>query len=387
MNGRIYDPLVGRMMSADPIVPDALNPQAWNRYSYVGNDPLTFTDPSGHSWLSSFFRGVTNFFKAVLANPIVKAIAQIVLTVVLTPVGATIAVAAMAAAASSAIVTGLSGGNLGQMLKAGAIAGAMAFASFGVGEATAHTQAFGTTEYFTNVAGHAGVGCVSSVASGGNCGEGALSGAVGAAAGPLVQKTFPNARTDTGEYFGGLALTSAAGGLASVAGGGKFENGAITAAFGYMYNACGGRNGCLKAGLATGAAVGAYSGLAVTAGTGGLGAPVGFAIAGIDTLIGGAIGAISDIIGDAWTRGVYNNESPEVIVVDSKGNAIPLGPGETVEGSPDGRWIQVKDSNGKQTGTRIDGGHQSHSDPRAQQPHGHVKGLTNPDGTPWLSIR
>jgi RHS repeat-associated protein len=45
LNGRIYAPLLGRMTSADPTVPDALNAQAWNRYSYVGNDPLTFTDP------------------------------------------------------------------------------------------------------------------------------------------------------------------------------------------------------------------------------------------------------------------------------------------------------------------------------------------------------
>jgi RHS repeat-associated protein len=35
LNGRMYDPLVGRMMSADPFMPDPLNGQAWNRYAYV----------------------------------------------------------------------------------------------------------------------------------------------------------------------------------------------------------------------------------------------------------------------------------------------------------------------------------------------------------------
>jgi RHS repeat-associated protein len=45
LNGRVYDPLVGRMMSADPTVPNPLNGQAWNRYSYVGNNPLAFTAP------------------------------------------------------------------------------------------------------------------------------------------------------------------------------------------------------------------------------------------------------------------------------------------------------------------------------------------------------
>ena len=65
LNGRVYDSLIGRMMSADPTVPDALNPQAWNRYSYVGNDPLTFTDPTGYSWLSSFFSSIGNFFRSI----------------------------------------------------------------------------------------------------------------------------------------------------------------------------------------------------------------------------------------------------------------------------------------------------------------------------------
>jgi len=79
-----------------------------------------------------------------------------------------------------------------------------------------------------------------------------------------------------------------------------------------------------------------------------------------------------------------------VIVVDPKGNAIPVGAGEQIQGSPDGEAIQVKDSQGKQTGTRIDKGHPAsskHQDPRSQQPHAHRPGVTNPDGTPWLPIK
>jgi hypothetical protein len=59
------------------------NPQAFNRYSYVGNDPLTFTDPSGFSWLSSFFNDVSTFFRAVFANPLVRAVARIAIAAVL----------------------------------------------------------------------------------------------------------------------------------------------------------------------------------------------------------------------------------------------------------------------------------------------------------------
>lgn len=47
MNGRLYDPLIGRMLSPDNYVDDATNTQSYNRYSYVANNPLKYTDPSG----------------------------------------------------------------------------------------------------------------------------------------------------------------------------------------------------------------------------------------------------------------------------------------------------------------------------------------------------
>ncbi|MGB5740596.1 MAG: RHS repeat-associated core domain-containing protein [Woeseia sp.] len=47
MNGRVADALTGRFMSADPFIPNAGNTQSFNRYSYVRNNPLTRTDPSG----------------------------------------------------------------------------------------------------------------------------------------------------------------------------------------------------------------------------------------------------------------------------------------------------------------------------------------------------
>lgn len=48
MNGRVYDPILGRFMSADPFVQFAFNSQSYNRYSYVLNNPLGATDPSGY---------------------------------------------------------------------------------------------------------------------------------------------------------------------------------------------------------------------------------------------------------------------------------------------------------------------------------------------------
>ena len=48
MNARLYDPRIGRFISPDPIIPNIYNPQALNRYSYVYNNPLSYTDPTGH---------------------------------------------------------------------------------------------------------------------------------------------------------------------------------------------------------------------------------------------------------------------------------------------------------------------------------------------------
>ena len=47
MNGRIYDPLLGRFLSADIVVQFPSGLQSYNRYSYVMNNPLSFVDPSG----------------------------------------------------------------------------------------------------------------------------------------------------------------------------------------------------------------------------------------------------------------------------------------------------------------------------------------------------
>ncbi len=47
--GRFYEPALGRWTQPDAIVPEPGNPQALNRYSYVYNNPVRHTDPSGHA--------------------------------------------------------------------------------------------------------------------------------------------------------------------------------------------------------------------------------------------------------------------------------------------------------------------------------------------------
>jgi RHS repeat-associated protein len=50
MNGRVYDPVLGRFLSPDPNVQDLSDTQSYNRYSYVLNNPLRYTDPTGFFW-------------------------------------------------------------------------------------------------------------------------------------------------------------------------------------------------------------------------------------------------------------------------------------------------------------------------------------------------
>lgn len=47
-NARWYDPSLGRFIQADSMVPNPGNPMDWDRYAYVRNNPVNYTDPSGH---------------------------------------------------------------------------------------------------------------------------------------------------------------------------------------------------------------------------------------------------------------------------------------------------------------------------------------------------
>ena len=53
---RWYSPVLGRFLSPDPIVPAPGNPQAFNRYSYVYNNPLVYRDPSGYAVVKGYYR-------------------------------------------------------------------------------------------------------------------------------------------------------------------------------------------------------------------------------------------------------------------------------------------------------------------------------------------
>ena len=58
---RHYDPQIGRFITADSIVPDAGNAQAFNRYSYVYNNPINYTDPTGHWGIKDIIDAAEDF--------------------------------------------------------------------------------------------------------------------------------------------------------------------------------------------------------------------------------------------------------------------------------------------------------------------------------------
>ena len=233
MNGRLYDPVLGRFVSADPVIQAPYDGQSYNRYAYVLNNPLAFTDPTGFSWWTKWRKTVFAIAAAVvapyLAEVIMVAYAEAAGSTLFVELGPGLSVtglntagSAVAAAAGGFAAGGISGGNLQS-----AVQGAL-FASlnFGIGEVTGHgALAFGSSEYAANAGMHAVVGCAQQAAAGGSCRAGALSAGFSALAGPM-----PGAN--------GLAQRVIIGAIASRIAGDKAQNGALTAAFDYLFNEC-----------------------------------------------------------------------------------------------------------------------------------------------------
>jgi len=76
MNGRIFDPILGRFMTPDPFVQAPQNLQSYNRYSYGFNNPLSGVDPSGYGFFDDLFDAADAIIEGALQNP-VKTIATI----------------------------------------------------------------------------------------------------------------------------------------------------------------------------------------------------------------------------------------------------------------------------------------------------------------------
>jgi RHS repeat-associated protein len=361
MNGRVYDPLIGRFGTPDPMTESPFSTQGWNRYTYVGNSPLNFTDPSGYCFMGCAWQAP---FKAAgkLLNkfPILGQIVQIAATAICT---ATMGCSPLAVAAlSSAVVTGLRGGGLGQALKAGMFAAVNAAYFNMIGDVTlgpGHPLPdLLSGRHLLNMAGHALVGCMSSVASGGKCGPGAAAGAAGSFSGPLLQKLGLGAN---------VVAHSVVGGVASVAGGGKFGNGATTAAFGYLFNT-------LRGGV-NGARIGGGMSAALSWETGPF-AP--FIIAG-GTLLGAIIGdwiTGPDVVLNENNEGADSEVPSNVGPGPNAGESVPAGPSSRPTKEQQDKINEIGNRDGCHTCGTTDPGTKSgnwigdHQDPTKLNPEG-----------------
>jgi len=212
MNGRIYDPTLGRFMQADPIIQAPNDSQSYNRYSYVRNNPLSLTDPSGYSWWTKF--------RDKWLKPIVAIVVSIYLPGAisfLTGITNTVALGA---------ITGFVAGGISTGTLKGALVGAFSGAIFG----QLHNMAPGAGKVIS----HGIAGGVSSVLNGGKFGHGFLSAGFTQALGN-VKGLFKNAPSGW-DRVGNAIKAAVIGGASSAITGGKFASGAVTGAFSRLLN-------------------------------------------------------------------------------------------------------------------------------------------------------
>jgi RHS repeat-associated protein len=152
MNGRVYDPVIGRFMSADPFVQSMYDTQAYNRYAYVSNNPLLYTDPSGYIKWKKIFKAIAAIAIGVFA-PQIFATYGFSVAAISAPVAQGIN-----AVAAGALSGAVSTGSLKGALQGALTAGLFNWAG-GVGDVADPSR------YMA----HAVAGCVSSAASGNNC--------------------------------------------------------------------------------------------------------------------------------------------------------------------------------------------------------------------------
>lgn len=200
MNGRIYNQKLGRFLQADPVVQDPMNSQSLNRYSYVWNNPLNATDPSG-------------FFVSLLVGAILTFVPEI-----------TIGIAAAWMGAAAFAETLIAGGNFFDALVSGLSGAAFTW----LGAKFAGTFGFNWKSVGT-VAIFGALGGVTSVLQGGKFGHGFRSAGIST----IVSGTAGRISNSIERRIGKLIVSTVAGGTASELTGGKFANGAVYASFSY----------------------------------------------------------------------------------------------------------------------------------------------------------
>ncbi|PAJ71963.1 hypothetical protein CJF42_23815 [Pseudoalteromonas sp. NBT06-2] len=218
MNGRIYDPTLGRFLQADPHIQAPKNSQSYNRYSYVLNNPMSMTDPSGY-FFNKLFKGLN------------KALGKFAPFVA---IAITIMTGGAGAPLWQAMAGGFFAGGIATGSLKGALVGAFAAGMFnqigthfqGVSKAAGGVLSSGMK--FAKVMAHGMAGGISSVLNGGKFGHGFASAGVSQAMGGTIDGISTK--------VGRIVASAVVGGTVSEITGGKFANGAVTGAFSRAFN-------------------------------------------------------------------------------------------------------------------------------------------------------
>ena len=202
MNGRIYDADLGRFLQADPLIQAPDNAQSWNAYTYVFNNPLRYTDPTGmlgqeeRMWAAAI---------VALAAAVWTGGASMGWWAAGMTTTQMVAIAAVAGFASGAIATkSWQGGLMGAFT---------AVATAGLGGPGGGFEAWAVQTFAGGVVGSL---------QGGDFGHAFVSAGVTAAFAPAVGRISNDA--------GRIAVNALVGGTISKLTGGKFANGAVSGA-------------------------------------------------------------------------------------------------------------------------------------------------------------
>lgn len=260
MNGRLYDAALGRFCSADPLIQEGENSQNYNRYTYVLNNPLSHTDPSGFSFWKKFWQIVVLIVIVIIVIVYVAytgdwlGAMQFLKTAytwwrsagILTK----IAIGAAMAAHTAAVNTAINGGSFSDVMKAaarGAVTGAIGAVvggmlhGFGdyVGSYLSEGNSFWGT--VAHVAAHGAAGGGMTEAMGGSFKDGFIASVVSTGLTAGIEKGTAGGGIGAQFWealgpFGRSAVNGVVGGLASVATGGKFAEAAFSSAFWHLFN-------------------------------------------------------------------------------------------------------------------------------------------------------
>ncbi|MGL6315697.1 RHS repeat-associated core domain-containing protein [Vibrio sp. WXL103] len=243
MNARLYDPQLGRFLSADSFVQDPSMSQSYNRYSYVLNNPVKYTDPTGHFWELAAIGFAIFVGSQTFGDPAIQQIGAIVGTTLMSFGAAGIfsglgevAQYAASGASTSFVSNIVVTGDLESAASAAAIGGASAM----ITHALAHNTSL--SPFADGQQWHSALPLAHGVAQGGihelqggEFKQGFISGVVGKFGGRVVHSTFNESQVY--EQMAGMAVVSS---VAAVASGANSRDAVMRSAVSsltiYLYN-------------------------------------------------------------------------------------------------------------------------------------------------------